>query len=140
MSELRDTKQGYLNVAQPITIEEGKTYQLTLEAKSVPDQNLGCSIGDHKVAQVSGKRHTFKTTDWEKISITLDAKITTDSKWFKKAKSHAAKNKLNDKGTTWGSKKRPSPPKDGGSTSLAFGIGAIKGEVALRNISLVEVK
>lgn len=136
LSKLTGPNPTYLNLVQPIDIQEGTTYQITFEVMAPPGTEFTLGIGDHQVPAVTGRKATVKGSDWETVRFEMAAKITTDSKWYKKQKKIAAKSKLKDGRTL-----RHEKSKDKiypGRCNLAFGLGGVEDRIALRNISLVE--
>ena len=142
LSDLRETKSGYFVIQQPINIQYGKTYTLTLELKATAGQILSCSIGDYPADSISYAGIKLATDDWETFTIELAGECDTNEKWFKKSLSNARKSKLTKEGVTSrvDAKKRADPLEEAGETFLSFGIGGVKGAIAFRKISLVEVK
>ena len=136
LSKLTGPNPTYLNLVQPVDIQEGTTYQITFEVMAPPGTEFTLGIGDHQVPAVTGRRTTVEGGDWETVTHEMTAKITTDSKWYKKQKKIAAKSKLKD-GRTLRDKKS-TDTKYPGRCNLAFGLGGVEDRIALRNISLVE--
>jgi hypothetical protein len=137
LSDLTGPNPVYLNLVQPVDIQEGTTYSITFEVMAPPGTVFSFAIGDHQVPLVTGRRMTVEGNDWESASYELTAKISTDSNWYKKEKKNASKSKLKD-GRTLRDKKSDDK-KYPGRCLLAFGLGGVEDRIALRNISLVEV-
>ena len=134
----------YLSVSQPVLIEKGKEYRFTFEVKGKSEGKLTFYVGDVAAREISAKRVVLDGTDWQEMEFVFTAKCSTDPKWFKKAQKANRGNELGKKGMTETDakthEKYKSIKEDAGYTCKAsIAVGAVEGNIALRNISIVKV-
>ena len=140
LSGLRETKGGYMSISQAVEIEAGKKYKISFEVKGASAKGFGVSLGDWAVELMTSKRQKFSDTSWHKVECVLEAKGTTDSKWFKAWRKASRKAKLDDGKTKMEKVKEPKDREESPANVLRFGIGMVDGEFGLRNVVMEEVK
>jgi len=135
----------YLTLHQVVNIREGKRYKLTYEARGKGGGTYRVLCGQSKGE--SPKRYHLSskklklTEDWTSVEEEFVGKFDTDAKWHRKVLSSCKSNKLKN-GQAHNPKTKLLEGVDEDEpnhSTLMFQMGALEGEFALRNISLVEL-
>ena len=137
---LREAKGGYMGIIQAVKVEEGRKYKLSFEVKSSSPKGYSVTLGDWSADLISSKHHNFSSASWHKVECVLQAKGSSDSKWYKAWHSAYRKSKLVDGKTRFEKIKDPKDRKQNPGNVLRFGIGLVSGEFGIRNVVMEEVK
>ena len=141
-SKLTGNTPHYFWVGQPVDIDEGKTYRISFEVKGTEGQKYGVILGAPSRRIVNGKRLTIEGDDWKKVEVPLLSKTGSDTSWVRDTKKIYAKHTLDNGRSIYPGKKKPARPDrpdgDKYATLMMFNIGAVTGEIAFRNVSMVE--
>lgn len=140
LSNLSGAVFGYLTVNQAVNIESGKTYRLSFEAKGVGTGQYLVAIHDPGRLAHTSKLFT-PSAEWEKIAIDFAGAFDTDSRWVRDWLNATKGSRLENGHTVNTTLHKVRERKGAGPsrTWLTFGVGALNGSFALRNVSLVEV-
>ena len=145
VTKLHSAHSSYLTISQAVNIRKGKRYKLSYEVKGVGKGEYGVSI----VHPSKGRHHTMKKKlpgpSWTLVEAEFEGSYDTDEKWFKKVRSGTRKNELHKGVRTTRDKKLGDIKKlkraDPASRStLLFGVGSLDSSIAIRNVSIVELK
>jgi hypothetical protein len=137
----------YLSLHQVVNIREGKRYKLTYEAKGKGGGHYRVLCGQAKGEStkrfhLDSKKQKL-TEDWTSVEEEFVGKFDTDATWYRKVLSSCKSNKLKN-GQAYNRETMRLVGKDEDEdepshSTLRFQLGALEGEFALRNISLVEL-
>ena len=140
LTGLREAKGGYMGIVQAVKVEAGKKYKISFEVKGSSAKGFAISLGDWAAHLMTSKHQKFTNDSWHKGECVLEAKGTTDSKWYKAWHSANRKNKLDDGKTKHQKVRDPKDREKAPANVLRFGIGTVNGNFGLRNVVVEEVK
>ena len=142
-TDLKPLNLKYLTLTQLIEIKKGKSYQISFDAQIAEDSEgqIKVAVGRPGFARPKqdsdGYDHLKPTTfnpetEWKTFTYTFSGVYKTNNKDVKKKGTKELKKKWKALGT--GTDPEIAP------TWIIFNLGAMKGELFIRNVKIVEVK
>lgn len=142
-TDLKPLNLKYLTLSQYIEIKSGTSYQVTFDAQIAKDTEgkITMAVGRPGYARPRQKSDQYDhlkpvtfipETEWKTFTYTFSGVYKTDNKDAKKKGTKELKKKWKAIGTNTDPGVAPS--------WIIFNLGAIKGELSLRNVNIVEVK
>ncbi len=142
-TDLKPTGLKYLTLSQYIEIKKGKSYQVSFDVKIAEgtEGKISMSVGRPGFAQPMQESDVYDhlkplkfvpETEWKTFTYTFSGVYKTDNKDAKKKGRKELKEKWKKIGTGTDPGVAPS--------WIIFNLGAMKGELFLRNVKVVEVK